>query len=133
MVIRTALLGALGAALAVSLGCAGPSPQPAIADAERAVELAEEAQARRYASSELGEALRELRSAREMAQSSSNWIEARRLAEKAYVDAELAVEKSPNQTFIRMCHSLFLLSSVLSRNVSGLEPGSRRAGGPENR
>jgi hypothetical protein len=94
MVIRTALLGALGAALVVSLGCAGPSPQPAIADAERAVELAEEAQARRYASSELGEALRELRSAREMAQSSSNWIEARRLAEKAYVDAELAVERA---------------------------------------
>ena len=83
MVIRTALLGALGAALVVSLGCAGPSPQPAIADAERAVQLAEEAQARRYASSELGEALRELRSAQEMAQSSSNWIEARRLAEKA--------------------------------------------------
>jgi len=94
MVIRTALLGALGAALAVSLGCAGPSPQPAIADAERAVQLAEEAQARRYAASELGEALKELRSAREMAQSSSNWIEARRLAEKAYVDAELATEKA---------------------------------------
>ncbi len=92
MVIRTALLGALGAALAVSLGCAGPSPQPAIADAESAVQLAEEAQARRYAASELGEALTELRSAREMAQSSSNWIEARRLAEKAQVDAELAVE-----------------------------------------
>jgi hypothetical protein len=92
MVIRTALLGALGAALAVSFGCAGPSPQPAIADAESAVQLAEEAQARRYAASELGEALKELRSAREMAQSSSNWIEARRLAEKAQVDAELAVE-----------------------------------------
>ena len=92
MVIRTALLGALGAALAAHLGCAGPSPQPAIADAERAVQLAEEAQARRYAASELGEALRELRSAQEMAQSSSNWIEARRLAEKAHADAELAVE-----------------------------------------
>jgi hypothetical protein len=94
MVIRTALLGALAAALAAPLGCAGPSPQPAIADAERAVQLAEEAQARRYAAPELGEALQRLRSAREMAQSSSNWIEARRLAEKAYVDAELAVEKA---------------------------------------
>jgi hypothetical protein len=94
MVIRTALLGALGAALLASFGCAGPSPQPAIADAERAVQLAEDAQARRYAASELGEALRELRSAQEMAQSSSNWIDARRLAEKASVDAELAVEKA---------------------------------------
>ena len=56
--------------------------------------LAEEAQARRYAASEMGEALRELRTAQEMAQSSSNWIEARRLAEKASVDAELATEKS---------------------------------------
>ena len=92
MVIRTALLGVLGAALLASLGCAGPSPQPAIADAERAVQLAEDAQARRYASSELGEALRGLRNAQEMAQSSSNWIEARRLAEKASVDAQLAVE-----------------------------------------
>ncbi len=94
---RTLLVGALGAALAVHLGCAGPSPQPAIADAERAVQLAEEAQARRYAASEMGEALKELRSAREMAQSSSNWIEARRLAEKAYVDAELAVERAQTE------------------------------------
>ncbi len=94
MVIRTALLGALGAAMLVSFGCAGPSPQPAIADAERAVQLAEEAQARRYAASELGEALLELRNAQEMAQSSSNWIEARRLAEKASVDAQLAVERA---------------------------------------
>ena len=92
MVIRTALRGALGAAMLASFGCAGPSPQPAIADAERSVQLAEDAQARRYASSELGEALRELRNAQEMAQSSSNWIEARRLAEKAHADAELAVE-----------------------------------------
>ena len=94
MVIRTLLMGALGAVFAALLACAGPSPQPAIADAERAVRLAEEAQARRYAASEMGEALKELRGAREMAQSSSNWIEARRLAEKAYVDAELAVEKA---------------------------------------
>ena len=97
MVIRTLLLGALGVVLATHLGCAGPSPQPAIANAERAVQLAEEAQARRYAASELGEALRELRSAREMAQSSSNWIEARRLAEKAYVDAQLAVETAQTE------------------------------------
>jgi hypothetical protein len=58
------------------------------------VGLAGEAQARRYAASEMGEALRELQTAQEMAQSSSNWIEARRLAEKASVDAELAIEKS---------------------------------------
>ena len=94
MAIRTLLLVAVGAVLAVQLGCAGPSPQPAIADAERAVGLAEEAQARRYAASEMGEALRELQTAQEMAQSTSNWIEARRLAEKASVDAELAIEKS---------------------------------------
>jgi hypothetical protein len=93
-VIRTLLLAAWGAALAALLACAGPSPHAAIADAERAVQLAEEAQARRYAASEMGEALRELRSAREMAQSSSNWIEARRLAEKAHVDAQLATEKA---------------------------------------
>jgi hypothetical protein len=94
MAIRTALLGALAAVLAVHLGCAGPSPELAIADAERAVRLAEEVQARRYAAPEMGEALRQLGGAREMAQSSSNWIEARRLAEKAYVDAELATEKA---------------------------------------
>ena len=120
MVIRTALLGALGAALAVSFGCAGPSPQPAIADAERAVELAEEAQARRYASSELGEALRELRSAREMAaQSSSNWIEARRLAEKASVDAELAVEKARTE-------QLQVSLAELQRSIEAAGDGARR-------
>lgn len=107
--IRTLLLGALGAALAVHLGCAGPSPQPAIADAERAIQLAEEAQARRYAASEMGEALKELRSAREMAQSSSNWIEARRLAEKASVDAELAVEKAQAEQ-LRVSLALLQLS-----------------------
>lgn len=92
--MRATLLVAIGASLGVYLGCASPSPQPAIADAERAVQMAEQAQARRYAAPELGEALERLRSAREMAQSSSNWIEARRLAEKAEVDAELAVEKA---------------------------------------
>jgi hypothetical protein len=97
VVIRTLLVGALGAAMAAFLACAGPSPRPAIADAERAVQLAEEAQARRYAASEMGEALKELRGAREMAQSSSNWIEARRLAEKAYVDAQLAVETAQTE------------------------------------
>ena len=95
--IRTLLLGGLGAAMAALVACASPSPQPAIADAERAVQMAEEAQARRYAASEMGEALKELRSAREMAQSSSSWIEARRLAEKASVDAELAVEKAQTE------------------------------------
>jgi hypothetical protein len=123
MVIRTALLGALGAALAVHLGCAGPSPQPAIADAERAVQLAEEAQARRYAASEMGEALKELRSAREMAQSSSNWIEARRLAEKASVDAELAVEKAQAEQ-LRVSLAL-LQGSIEAAGDAGAGKGSR--------
>lgn len=109
MVIQTLLLAALAAALAVLLACAGVSPQPAIADAERAVQLAEEAQARRYAAPEMGEALRELRSARELAQSSSNWIEARRMAEKASVDAELAVEKSQAEQ-LRVSLSLLQMS-----------------------
>jgi len=109
VVIRTLLLGALSAALAALLACAGPSPQPAIADAERAVQLAEEAQARRYAASEMGEALKELRSAREMAQSSSNWIEARRMAEKASVDAELAAERSQAEQ-LRVSLSLLQMS-----------------------
>ena len=120
MVIRTALLVALGAAMLASFGCAGPSPQPAIADAERSVQLAEEAQARRYASSELGEALRELRNAQEMAQSSSNWIEARRLAEKASVDAELAVEKA-------QAEQLRISLTLLQRSIgeAGAGRGSR--------
>ena len=121
MVIRTALLGALGAALVVHLGCVGPSPQPAIADAERAVQLAEDAQARRYASSELGEALRELRSAQEMSQSSSNWIEARRLAEKAYVDAELAVEKA-------RAEQLRVSLAELQRSIDSAGDGAGRGG-----
>jgi hypothetical protein len=94
LVIRTALLAALCAALAAHLACATPSPQPAIAEAERAVQKAEQAQARRYAAWELAEARERLRSAQKMAQSSSDWIEARRLAEKAEVDAELALERS---------------------------------------
>ena len=122
MVIRTALLGALGAALVVSLGCAGPSPQPAIADAESAVQLAEEAQARRYAASELGEALKELRSAREMAQSSSNWIEARRLAEKASVDAQLAVEMARAE---QLRVALAELRRSIEAAGDGAERGSR--------
>jgi hypothetical protein len=125
VVIRTLLLGAVGAVLAAQLGCAGPSPQPAIADAERAVALAEEAQARRYASSEMGEALRELRSAQEMAQSSSNWIEARRLAEKASVDAQLATEKAQAE---RLRVSLELLR--LSIRDAGDEAAAAGGGKP---
>ena len=56
--------------------------------------MAEQAEARRYAARELAEAREHLRRAMKMAQSSSNWIEARRLAEKAQVDAELALERS---------------------------------------
>jgi hypothetical protein len=94
MVVRTALLAAVCAALAAHLACATPSPQPAIDDAKRAVEMAEQAEARRFAAQELAEARDELRGAQEMAQSSSDWIEARRLAEKAQVDAEIAIERA---------------------------------------
>jgi sugar phosphate isomerase/epimerase len=94
LVVRTALLAVVCAALAGHLACATPSPQPAIDDAKRAVEIAEQAEARRFAAQELAEARDELRSAQEMAQSSSDWIEARRLAERAQVNAELAVERA---------------------------------------
>jgi len=94
MEVRTALLVAVCAALATQLACASPSPQPAIDDAMTAVQMAEQAEARRFAARELAEARDELRSAQEMAQSSSNWIEARRLAEKARVNAELAFERA---------------------------------------
>ena len=125
MAIRTLLLVAVGAVLAAQLGCAGPSPQPAITEAERAVGLAEEAQARRYAASEMGEALWELQSAREMAQSSSQWIEARRLAEKASVDAELAVEKS-------QAEQLRVSLDLLQRGIreAGDEAAAVGKGGP---
>lgn len=92
MAVRTALRVVLVAALAAHVGCAGPSPQPAIDGAVSAVERAEQAQARRYAAQELAKAREELQQAQEMAQSSSGWIEARRLAQKAQVDAELAIE-----------------------------------------
>jgi hypothetical protein len=123
VVIRTLLVGALGAAMAAFLACAGPSPRPAIADAERAVQLAEEAQARRYAASEMGEALKELRGAREMAQSSSNWIEARRLAEKAYVNAELAVEKA-------QAEQLRISLAELQRSIGAAGDAGARRGSP---
>jgi hypothetical protein len=94
MAIRTALLIAFCAALTAQLACATPSPQPAIDDAKRAVEMAEQAEARRFAAQELAEARDELQRAQEMAQSSSDWIEARRLAEKAQLNAQLSIERS---------------------------------------
>jgi hypothetical protein len=57
----------------------------------------------------MGEALKELRNARELAQSSSNWIEARRMAEKASVDAELATERSQAEQ-LRVSLSLLRMS-----------------------
>jgi hypothetical protein len=71
----------------------------------------------------MGEALKELRSAREMAQSSSNWIEARRLAEKASVDAELAVEKAQAEQ-LRVSLAL-LQGSIEAAGDAGAGKGSR--------
>jgi hypothetical protein len=112
-------------ALIVQLACAGPSPQPAITNAERAVRLAEDAEARRYAPQELGEARERLREAREMAESSSNYIEARRAAEKAEVDAELAVEKA-------RAEELRLSLAELRRSIraAGEEAGAAGSGSP---
>ncbi len=86
----------LGLAIACALAsaCAGTSPQPSLEAAEGAVQAAENAQARRYASSDLSRALDNLSAARTEAADKANWIEARRHAEKAEVDAEVAIEKS---------------------------------------
>ena len=82
------------AGLASALGCATVAPEPFVDDAASAVELADQGGARRYAPTEMGLAVDQLRQAQKAAQNRSEWIEARRLAEKATADAELALELS---------------------------------------
>ena len=88
---RIAARLALAAGIALA-ACSTPSPEPAISKAELALQRAEQSQARRYAPQELAEARDELTDARRLYRERSDWVKARRQAEKAEVDAQLAEE-----------------------------------------
>lgn len=84
------LIGALA-------GCAGTQTQPAdFAQAQASIDQAEQADAQRYASSELNMARQKLEQARD-AQQDGEEEEARRLARQAMLDAELAAASAENQ------------------------------------
>ncbi|MDJ0788839.1 MAG: DUF4398 domain-containing protein [Myxococcota bacterium] len=76
------------------VACATPSPEPSIAIARQAIERAEDLDARRYAAQDLARANDALRKAERARSNRADWIEARRLAEKAAVDAEVAAARA---------------------------------------
>lgn len=88
------LLAPLAGVALLAVGCATESPEAAIRSARYAVERAEDAGARRYAPGDLARARDELREAEATGAERSGHVEARRLAEKALVDAEVAAARS---------------------------------------
>lgn len=85
--LAVALLGTLAA-------CAGtPPPTDAISAADLALQQAETAQAATYAPGDLLRARNKLNEAKAQAEAENN-AQARRLAEQATVDAQLAIAKS---------------------------------------
>lgn len=84
--------------LAIGLACASVQPPgDAISRAQVAIRKADEAGASQYASLELLKAREKVARAEEAARDDDTWDEARRLAEQAAVDAELAEEKARSQ------------------------------------
>jgi hypothetical protein len=85
-------------------GCAGapPAPDHSVAEAGQAVASAEDARAADYAPDEMHAAHEKLKEARALARQSAadpkdpNAVKARRLAEEAAADAELAKAKALN-------------------------------------
>lgn len=75
-------------------GCASvPPPREEVAEARLALSEAREAEASQYAPAELRSARKKLEAAEE-AMSKDNYTKARRLAEQAFVDAQLAEAKA---------------------------------------
>ena len=83
------------ATAAVALGCASaPSPRDAIAEADEAVTQARAHDAEKYAPLPLREAEDKLQKARSEARDDDHYGTARRFAEQAKVDAQLALAEA---------------------------------------
>lgn len=108
----------LGFAAAALTACASTPPDAAIGSAERAVQRAEDAGARRYAPGDLSRAREHLKDAQAAAGAKADWVEARRSAEKAVVDSEVAAARAANE-------QLRVSVEELQRSVpeAGLEAG----------
>lgn len=126
--LQQGLIKLLGASvMAVSMlglnGCAsGPPPRQEMAAADFAVNEAEEAEASRYAPVDLRNARKKLEAA-ERAMASRDHKEARRLAEQAFVDAQLAETKA--RTAVQLQNAAILRQSIetlryeLKRHIEG--------------
>lgn len=104
-------------------GCAsGPPPRQEMAVADFAVNEAEEAEASRYAPVDLRSARNKLGAA-ERAMAEGDYVEARRLAEQALVDAQLAEAKARTATQLRnveaLRQSVETLRNELKEHIKG--------------
>lgn len=80
---------------AVAVGCAStPPPQDALSEAEEAISQAKARDAAQYAPLALRKAEDKFKEAREAARDDDHYAEARRLAEQAQVDAQLALAEA---------------------------------------
>lgn len=132
-----AAAGVVGAVSVVVLGgCAGnqPAAMAGIDDAEARIDEAERAEAQQYANRELNMAREKLIAARE-AQQEGDEERAARLAERAELDASLAIATSDNESIqsavdeLRM--TIATLESELERQSEDSDLGSPRDESPE--
>lgn len=90
---KAATILGIGAAVALAACASVPPPTETISAAELALGKAEQADAQRYASLEVYQAREKLESAKRAIEKDEN-LDARRLAETALVDAQLAEAKA---------------------------------------
>ena len=119
--IRIAAVLALGAWM---VACASPaSPQEAITRAEVSIRKADEVGASQVAALDLLKAREKLENARDRARHRGSWTEARRLAEQAEVDAQLAEERAralqAEENAREMQRSIEILREEISRHQRG--------------
>lgn len=110
--------------IAVSYGCSStPPPRESIGQAELAVTEAGQGKAPQYAAPELSKARLKLDEAKR-AMDAERYIEARRLAEQALVDAQLAEAKAQAEQQRQTLQELRKSIEAL-KEEAGQAPGSR--------
>lgn len=128
----TAPAAALALTASLALACASlPPPTQTLAQAELAVREAEQANAREHASLELYQATEKLQTARR-AMANEDYVIARRLAEEALVQAQLAEQKAQTaraeQTAQELEETIAALRYQTGRTVDAQERELERYG-----
>ena len=125
MVVRTALIATAAAACGVFAGCAseGPAPIEQVTRAQTLIDQADKAGAQRYAAADLQRAHDELSNAQK-SNAEGKYDEARRYAESAEADADVASARASNGEAQRAAEEVVKGNETLSQESDGGTSGT---------